>query len=575
MDQAVAWGMGVRRVPVVPSMFVPLTTTPTPTTTHRLSSRIRLTAAVMEDDSNDEACGRVPILQQEPPLVGISINNKDNHPPPTPTTLTTTTIGSSPNEVPRVVVVDILLNRKAKGVTPTMIKVVEDVVADYSQSNSRLLQVRIHATSTLEQARTVVEEMSHNPPSLMIPVGGDGTLTKLLQLLWESGMDVSCPRSVMNVVNGNDDDDGLSSTSPQTRRRFPPIAYIAQGTGNALGSVVGCRPPRQKGQGWRWAWWRRRPSFLGGTPQTQYSVLAETLHQLLCTVEQGHPNNSTTSMDIVELPMIQVTTTISQSQEQQSQQEQIKKAELCFFSGVGFDSLMLQDYKDLQEWTHEDGRPLRRRLFKEALSSVAGYCVALVTRTLPRCVHDQQHLIQVRVSTSNPHETVWIDHRRGDIVRSVQTNDNNNNDNNNNNKDLHPHLLYQGEAGIVAVGSAPFYGGGLRLFPFARMTTNGMQLRIGRIHPLRGTMNLPQIFQGSYRDLRDDAFGCLDFMGPQFSITILNPTTGYPVQHSGDFIGTSKQIDYRMMTMGGEELLDPIQFVTLLPPRVVIVEEDV
>jgi hypothetical protein len=273
-------------------------------------------------------------------------------------------------------------------------------------------------------------------------------------------------------------------------------------------------------------------------------------------------------MDIVEVPMIQVTTTTIT----QPQQQQIKKAELCFFSGVGFDSLMLQDYKDLQEWTHDEQQPVRRRLFKEALSSVAGYCVALVTRTLPRCIQDQQHLIHVRVSTGNPQDTVWIDHRRGDIVRPVTTDDNA--DNNNNNNDLHPHhLLYQGEAGIVAVGSAPFYGGGLRLFPFARMTENGMQLRIGRIHPLRGIMNLPQIFQGSYRDLRDETFGCLDFMGPQFSITILNPTTGYPVQHSGDFIGTSKQIDYRMMTMG-EDPLDPIQFVTLLPPRV-IVEEDV
>jgi hypothetical protein len=351
--------------------------------------------------------------------------------------------------------------------------------------------------------------------------------------------------------------------------------------------VVGCRPPRRRGDRRRWSWWRRRPSFLGGTSQP-HSVLAETLDQLLCSVEslQQDYYSSTaltqnTSIDIVELPLIQVTTTTISEQ-----QEEIKKSELCFFSGVGFDSLMLQDYKDLQEWTHDERRPLRRKLWKDALSSVAGYCVALVTRTLPRCVQDQEHLIRVDVSTWNPQDTVWIDHRRGDIVRPVKQDYNNDSYEKKNThcqeeaKENHqPHLLYQGEAGIVAVGSAPFYGGGLRLFPFARMTKDGMQLRIGRIHPLRGTMNLPQIFQGSYRDGRDDTFGCLDFMGPHFSITILNPPTGYPVQHSGDFIGTSKQIDYRMMTtMGGEkeeeDQLDPIQFVTLLPPRVIVEEED-
>lgn len=101
------------------------------------------------------------------------------------------------------------------------------------------------------------------------------------------------------------------------------------------------------------------------------------------------------------------------------------------------------------------------------------------------------------------------------------------------------------------------------------MSRDGMQLRVGRIHPLRGTMHIPQIFQGSYRDLRDDAFGCLDFMGRHFQVEILSPSEGYPVQHSGDFVGTSRKVEYTMM---GDQL-DPIRFVTLLPPRVIVEEE--
>jgi hypothetical protein len=284
------------------------------------------------------------------------------------------------------------------------------------------------------------------------------------------------------------------------------------------------------------------------------STLSETLRQLLQTAEQLHHGNMTLqNVDIVELPLIQVTTTSTINDQPDQQHQENQRSELCFFSGVGFDSLMLQDYKDLQEWTGDEGRPLRR-IFKDAFSSVFGYCVALVTRTLPGCITEQKHLISVKISTSDPKNTVWIDHRRGDVVRAVGDN----------------RLLYQGEAGIVAVGSAPFYGGGLRLFPFARMTPDGMQLRVGRIHPLRGTINIPQIFQGSYRDLRDDSFGCIDFMGQHFQVDILSPSSGYPVQHSGDFVGTSKRIEYDMMG----DRLDPIRFLTLLPPRVVVVDDN-
>jgi hypothetical protein len=121
----------------------------------------------------------------------------------------------------------------------------------------------------------------------------------------------------------------------------------------------------------------------------------------------------------------------------------------------------------------------------------------------------------------------------------------------------------------------------LRLFPFARMATTTMHLRVGRIHPLRGVVNLAQIFSGTYRDTRPDAFGCLDFLSTQFSLEILETTPpptpqsssssgsngntnsiGYPVQHSGESVGRCQKVDFQVMP-------DPIRFVTLLPPRMV------
>jgi hypothetical protein len=146
-----------------------------------------------------------------------------------------------------------------------------------------------------------------------------------------------------------------------------------------------------------------------------------------------------------------------------------------------------------------------------------------------------------------------------------------------------PLVLYEGSAGIVAAGTAPYYGGGLKLFPFARMTPNGMHLRVGRIHPLEGVWNIPRIFRGTYRN---HGFGCLDFCGPQFVVEVLGEEE-YPVQHSGESVGRCTRVSFQVMGDEDEEADDgnqndstattrrlppPIKFVTLLPPRLVVEE---
>jgi hypothetical protein len=551
--------------------------------------------------------------------------------------------------------VDIVLNRNAKGVTSKVIQLVQDVVSSLSSSQSSNTNVQIHITSTINEATHAVASMIHNPPKLIIAVGGDGTITTLLQLLWDLGMDTSSSCSncdecnpttttIMTTTNSEETEAADEATAAaaaaaaaaKRRRRFPPIGYIAQGTGNALGSVIGARPTvdsTSSSSSSRILQRLRRRIVVRGRKESR---LRDTLHQLLQTVgqlsQQQQHRQLTNNFDIVELPMIQVTTTTttntttsiindkeyepSSKQKQQQQQQKIqnnnikynnRRSELCFFSGVGFDSLLLQDYKDLQHWTNSCSNNsssnnssnssniinnnsntneevttlqqqqqqqqqqrrlpnIRKLLFRDTLSSVFGYFVAFLTRTLPNCVK-QKHIIHVKVQTSDIYNTVWVDHRRGDLVRKViidneKMKDNNDNDNEEDDKLV---LLYQGNAGIVAASTTPYYGGGLRLFPFARMSLVGMQLRIGRIHPIRGTLNLLPIFSGSYRDIRDDTFGCLDFMGTHFQIDILQPTIGYPLQHSGEFVGLATCIEYEMMN----DMLHPIQFVTLLPPRLI------
>jgi hypothetical protein len=119
----------------------------------------------------------------------------------------------------------------------------------------------------------------------------------------------------------------------------------------------------------------------------------------------------------------------------------------------------------------------------------------------------------------------------------------------------------------------------LRLFPFARMTLDKMHLRVGRIHPLRGFLQIPRIFRGSYRDTRPGSFGCLDFLASDFTVSV-RPTTayvsiakedttattpkkkGYPLQHSGESIGSCDQFRLRVVP-------SPVKFITFFKKRIV------
>jgi hypothetical protein len=217
---------------------------------------------------------------------------------------------------------------------------------------------------------------------------------------------------------------------------------------------------------------------------------------------------------------------------------------------VGFDSLMLNDFKEIKEWSQRTG------LFTNILSSVTGYCITLLVKTLPKTITQSSHLVQVRVQTNQLNNTYWIDHRRGDYIQPCTE-----------------AILYNGTSGIIAGSTVPYYGGKLRLFPFARISMDKLHLRIGNIHPLTGFFNIPKIFAGTYRDFSHQRFGVLDFIGNDFTIsvssgstrvsknsTIVTTTSGFPLQHSGESIGPVSSFRLRVMDT-------PVRFLNLLPDR--------
>lgn len=399
----------------------------------------------------------------------------------------------------------IVLNINARGVTPKVVKRVQQLLEETGSQKGTNFN-RVYVTSTQEEAKLAALDIVERPPVMVIPVGGDGTLTTLIQYLW----------------------DVLGDTSD-----FPMFGYIPRGTGNALGTVIGCSLPRPSIV----SRIKQRFSQKNSQPAAHQRPLESTIQKLfdLSQTFEQEDSKAFENVDIVDLPLLQVTTTTTTTTTSNNQKSTASSSHLCFFAGVGFDSLMLQDYHDLQQWS-------TGTIWKNRLKSVFGYCVTLVTRTLPKCIQRQAHLVHVTLTTPHPESTVWVDHRRGDVVRPVGDHT----------------LLYEGQAGIVAAATTPFYGGGLRLFPFARMTQNTMHLRIGRIHPWKGVVNIPDIFRGSYRDTTDD-FGCLDFLSTHFSLELQDD---YPVQHSGESIGHCQKVDFQVVPT-------PMRFVTLLPPRLV------
>jgi hypothetical protein len=441
-------------------------------------------------------------------------------PPPSSTAATTTTTTTTTRAPPLEVVdqlsanVAVILNTNARSVTPDLVPIARQVLGSDA----------VFVTSTALEAQEAARQISQNKNiSMVIPVGGDGTLSSMVNFLVRSELERNRTLTLEQAVG-----------------RLPVMGYIPLGTGNGVGSVVGCSSASNTDK--KTSLLRR--IFRGR--KLKRERLAEVLRQLQTVGQElqqakspspSQGNCALSSAELVDLPMME----ISMPENAQSG----GPGDLCFFAGVGFDSLMLQDFKDLKAWSQ------RTNILKSTLGSVTGYCVALVTKTLPKCIQRNAHEINVEITSADP-ETLWVDHRRGDVVQPLNACS----------SFKEGAVVYKGKTGIVAGGTSPFYGGGLRLFPFARITPNKMHLRVGRIHPLRGFINIPGIFAGSYRDTREESFGCLDFLGDDFTVKVEPEKGGYPLQHSGESVGSYDQFRLRLIKT-------PIRFVSFLMKRVV------
>eukprot|EP00594_Rhizosolenia_setigera_P013553 CAMPEP_0178971830 /NCGR_PEP_ID=MMETSP0789-20121207/20571_1 /TAXON_ID=3005 /ORGANISM="Rhizosolenia setigera, Strain CCMP 1694" /LENGTH=516 /DNA_ID=CAMNT_0020659001 /DNA_START=297 /DNA_END=1844 /DNA_ORIENTATION=+ len=416
--------------------------------------------------------------------------------------------------------VAVILNQNARSVNSKIIQVCVDIIG----------KDNVHVSSSLDEMPIIAEKLL-NYKTVMI-CGGDGTLCCTLQYM-------------------------LKKVSDKEEAEMPKIAYAPLGTGNAMGRFVG---PRFK-------------SF-GIGKRNKINMLKQMLTCLTNKDDSKRMNSR-----IVPVPIMQATTVSYDTNKKNNGGEMTAttttREEMCFFAGAGFDSLMLNDFRIINKWAKG------KKILNRVLGSVAGYTVALFVRTLPQCVTQGKHHVNVRVTTKNNKSVYWMDPRRADTAILCTKEDVNHDDNT---KDIDSKsmfandvqddeiLLFEGQSGIIAASTAPYYGGGLKVFPFAgpallssTPNNSNIHLRLGRIHPLKGVLNMYGIFRGTYREYHKGQV--LDFVGEEFKIELYE---SYPFQHSGEAFETPIKEFSVKTTSNDNNKTNIIEFIDFLKPRVVV-----
>lgn len=196
------------------------------------------------------------------------------------------------------------------------------------------------------------------------------------------------------------------------------------------------------------------------------------------------------------------------------------------FCGLGADAAVLQDYAEVKE-------ALRRTPLKPLAAGPLGYAISSFTRTLPGYVLRQ--LPHCRVT--NIGEEVYRLGAKGRVLgEPIATHE----------------LIYEGPARWVGVSTIPYYGFGLRMFPYAEERLDRMSLRLSSLGPLEFVRNARAIWRGEY----ESPGRIFDYLVQHVRIEL---TPGTAFQVGGDLMGERSQLEVKLFEV-------PIRLVDFYAP---------
>jgi diacylglycerol kinase family enzyme len=199
------------------------------------------------------------------------------------------------------------------------------------------------------------------------------------------------------------------------------------------------------------------------------------------------------------------------------------------FAGAGIDAAVLNDYV----W-------LKRRLAGTPIAKLgvglAGYGLAVALRSAPRSLLERRPSYCEIVNVGRP---AWrLDGKGARIGRPI----------------AHGELLYAGPAMLAAASTVPYYGLGLKVFPYTGTALGMMQLRVvTSIGVSTLLMNLPSIWSGTFAHQ-----GLLDFHADRVALRFERPT---PLQIGGDAEGLRDEVTFGMAA-------NPVELVDFGPRAV-------
>jgi diacylglycerol kinase family enzyme len=182
------------------------------------------------------------------------------------------------------------------------------------------------------------------------------------------------------------------------------------------------------------------------------------------------------------------------------------------FAGVGLDAAVLNDYN----WVKERlaGTPVARLGL-----GVGGYGLAVALRSAPRYLLERRPSYCEIVNVGRPAWRLDADGNR--IGRPI----------------AHGELLYAGPCLLAAASTVPYYGFGLRVFPFAERARGMMQLRVATTIALSTiAANVARIWSGRFQHE-----GLLDFHADRVALRFERPM---PLQIGGDAEGWRDELTF-------------------------------
>jgi diacylglycerol kinase family enzyme len=184
------------------------------------------------------------------------------------------------------------------------------------------------------------------------------------------------------------------------------------------------------------------------------------------------------------------------------------------FAGVGVDAAVLNDYIWLKE--RLAGTPL------EAFGvGLTGYGLAAALRSAPRALLDRRATYCEIVNQGRP---AWRLDGAGRRVGPAIA---------------HGELLYAGPCLMAAASTVPYYGLGLKVFPWAERARGMMQLRVaGAISVAALLANVHRIWSGTFAHE-----GLLDFHADRVALRFERPM---PLQVGGDAEGWRDEVGFGM-----------------------------